>query len=174
SSRRRHTRFSRDWSSDVCSSDLSPASYPSSPRSGVLEQTWPVRPALHCRFASFLTSLCIRCGAPSSGLLSPSGWAGALFLSLPYLVTLYRRHHPFICPPLFRTDRRYSFTETHQNPLPDSHPGTKNTSQFNSPLASNRHNQSVRELAPALRCCRCLAGISRVWACPIRCPDFTE
>src|SRR5690606_39567816 len=26
SSRRRHTRFSRDWSSDVCSSDLSKAS----------------------------------------------------------------------------------------------------------------------------------------------------
>src|SRR5690606_40531592 len=26
SSRRRHTRFSRDWSSDVCSSDLSGAS----------------------------------------------------------------------------------------------------------------------------------------------------
>src|SRR5690606_11657249 len=26
SSRRRHTRFSRDWSSDVCSSDLGPAS----------------------------------------------------------------------------------------------------------------------------------------------------
>src|SRR5690606_40282438 len=26
SSRRRHTRFSRDWSSDVCSSDLVPAS----------------------------------------------------------------------------------------------------------------------------------------------------
>src|SRR5690606_39474480 len=25
SSRRRHTRFSRDWSSDVCSSDLEPA-----------------------------------------------------------------------------------------------------------------------------------------------------
>src|SRR6266511_3100588 len=25
SSRRRHTRFSRDWSSDVCSSDLPPA-----------------------------------------------------------------------------------------------------------------------------------------------------
>src|SRR5690606_39827078 len=27
SSRRRHTRFSRDWSSDVCSSDLSPSSW---------------------------------------------------------------------------------------------------------------------------------------------------
>src|SRR5690606_40778525 len=49
SSRRRHTRFSRDWSSDVCSSDLttrisSPASHPASqkaslwtgPRAGVL------------------------------------------------------------------------------------------------------------------------------------------
>src|SRR5690606_40082676 len=29
SSRRRHTRFSRDWSSDVCSSDLGSASTPS-------------------------------------------------------------------------------------------------------------------------------------------------
>src|SRR5436309_12746999 len=28
SSRRRHTRFSRDWSSDVCSSDLSPRHEP--------------------------------------------------------------------------------------------------------------------------------------------------
>src|SRR5690606_39405828 len=27
SSRRRHTRFSRDWSSDVCSSDLRPVKY---------------------------------------------------------------------------------------------------------------------------------------------------
>src|SRR5436309_5374319 len=28
SSRRRHTRFSRDWSSDVCSSDLLPLEFP--------------------------------------------------------------------------------------------------------------------------------------------------
>src|SRR5690606_40552523 len=28
SSRRRHTRFSRDWSSDVCSSDLARIGYP--------------------------------------------------------------------------------------------------------------------------------------------------
>src|SRR5207302_6805938 len=27
SSRRRHTRFSRDWSSDVCSSDLEPSAH---------------------------------------------------------------------------------------------------------------------------------------------------
>src|SRR5690606_40774399 len=33
SSRRRHTRFSRDWSSDVCSSDLQPAASTASNRS---------------------------------------------------------------------------------------------------------------------------------------------
>src|SRR5207302_7411886 len=32
SSRRRHTRFSRDWSSDVCSSDLHPCVSPLSRR----------------------------------------------------------------------------------------------------------------------------------------------
>src|SRR5207302_6023119 len=32
SSRRRHTRFSRDWSSDVCSSDLAPAQFAKEPR----------------------------------------------------------------------------------------------------------------------------------------------
>src|SRR5690606_41027120 len=31
SSRRRHTRFSRDWSSDVCSSDLAKAPQPEPP-----------------------------------------------------------------------------------------------------------------------------------------------
>src|SRR5690606_40045947 len=35
SSRRRHTRFSREWSSDVCSSDLT------DPRLAALEQTLP-------------------------------------------------------------------------------------------------------------------------------------
>src|SRR5690606_39481868 len=39
SSRRRHTRFSRDWSSDVCSSDLAPDS-PALPaeRAAAMEQ----------------------------------------------------------------------------------------------------------------------------------------
>src|SRR5690606_41193493 len=32
SSRRRHTRFSRDWSSDVCSSDLAARELPEQPR----------------------------------------------------------------------------------------------------------------------------------------------
>src|SRR2546422_7019528 len=36
SSRRRHTRCSRDWSSDVCSSDLSQASRSSPPRDQVV------------------------------------------------------------------------------------------------------------------------------------------
>src|SRR5690606_41123331 len=35
SSRRRHTRFSRDWSSDVCSSDLSGAAGTAGARSGI-------------------------------------------------------------------------------------------------------------------------------------------
>src|SRR5690606_40345988 len=35
SSRRRHTRFSRDWSSDVCSSDLSSSGGSSCPGLGV-------------------------------------------------------------------------------------------------------------------------------------------
>src|SRR5690606_39475617 len=42
SSRRRHTRFSRDWSSDVCSSDLP---VPSNGRIGMTDlQNWTPRP----------------------------------------------------------------------------------------------------------------------------------
>src|SRR5207245_7820114 len=44
SSRRRHTRCYRDWSSDVCSSDLSPARSRSlPPRSAILCQAQPAR-----------------------------------------------------------------------------------------------------------------------------------
>src|SRR5690606_40474353 len=39
--RRRHTRFSRDWSSDVCSSDLSRRGTP-------LQTTQPAAPTVHC------------------------------------------------------------------------------------------------------------------------------
>src|SRR5690606_40094666 len=50
SSRRRHTTFSRDWSSDVCSSDLGQASWPAR-RSPVTQESfshsaWSA-PALH-------------------------------------------------------------------------------------------------------------------------------
>src|SRR5690606_39761696 len=49
SSRRRHTRFSRDWSSDVCSSDLPPEILRtdflmSSPENS----SWPSTPRTHC------------------------------------------------------------------------------------------------------------------------------
>src|SRR5260370_22727063 len=37
SSRRRHTRFKCDWSSDVCSSDLFPFSPPASPVAHILQ-----------------------------------------------------------------------------------------------------------------------------------------
>src|SRR5690606_40560549 len=40
SSRRRHTRFSRDWSSDVCSSDLSSADH--KPRDGLPDRPKPL------------------------------------------------------------------------------------------------------------------------------------
>src|SRR5215475_15287082 len=40
SSRRRHTRFSRDWSSDVCSSDLPFSAIP--PKTGVDRSALPV------------------------------------------------------------------------------------------------------------------------------------
>src|SRR5207302_2567201 len=46
SSRRRHTRFSRDWSSDVCSSDLSAGSVV---RTKASDAAWPVRSGpRHC------------------------------------------------------------------------------------------------------------------------------
>src|SRR5690606_40875277 len=49
SSRRRHTRFSRDWSSDVCSSDLLVQQHVSAPI--------PRLPPLHSRFQPILDRL---------------------------------------------------------------------------------------------------------------------
>src|SRR5690606_40556623 len=55
SSRRRHTRFSRDWSSDVCSSDLDPhaafsASVPYLAQAGLVLSGWQLgRAALAAR-----------------------------------------------------------------------------------------------------------------------------
>src|SRR3712207_7185861 len=48
SSRRRHTRYWRDWSSDVCSSDLVVLLLPTLPHEGVesLHQEVPQRPLL--------------------------------------------------------------------------------------------------------------------------------
>src|SRR6266511_5447099 len=48
SSRRRHTRFSRDWSSDVCSSDLVlvPHGPPRTIRVALTDFRWPLDPAL--------------------------------------------------------------------------------------------------------------------------------
>src|SRR5436309_12191437 len=49
SSRRRHTRFSRDWSSDVCSSDLRPRKVIHSRRKTCcgVPPSWPGRPGPH-------------------------------------------------------------------------------------------------------------------------------
>src|SRR5690606_41159795 len=53
SSRRRHTRFSRDWSSDVCSSDLTtmPAGRePPSRESRVPCPLFPAAPSVPCQY----------------------------------------------------------------------------------------------------------------------------
>src|SRR5690606_39626013 len=63
SSRRRHTRFSRDWSSDVCSSDLLPAGTAHTKGRGgaSVSSAWP-RP-LACRGGD--TQMLLGCVGPS-------------------------------------------------------------------------------------------------------------
>src|SRR5690606_39296752 len=55
--RRRHTRFSRDWSSDVCSSDLdNPARFreqPAEPTSSEMDAFWHINGRLCCRCPYF-------------------------------------------------------------------------------------------------------------------------
>src|SRR5690606_40461217 len=60
SSRRRHTRFSRDWSSDVCSSDLlsRTEAFLTSYRSGV--RTGDITPELSAWAAELLTGTRLR------------------------------------------------------------------------------------------------------------------
>src|SRR2546429_4120851 len=65
SSRRRHTRCSRDWSSDVCSSDLSSLEQPTSDR---CRGTWVDR-------SSPLFVLCAVAHVPSSR--NDSSWASS-------------------------------------------------------------------------------------------------
>src|SRR2546429_799490 len=61
SSRRRHTRCSRDWSSDVCSSDLPAPGRSSPPRSTALSE-WGIR-----RGESYAS-------AQIAGALAPGSW----------------------------------------------------------------------------------------------------
>src|SRR5207253_7006332 len=60
SSRRRHTRWPRDWSSDVCSSDLVPAPYPDRGRAREIISAFTVSygsrdPQTAQKFATLLT-----------------------------------------------------------------------------------------------------------------------
>src|SRR5699024_11781376 len=63
SSRRRHTRSKRDWSSDVCSSDLSE---PSGLGSCLGSRSWPEATATYSA-----TNDLVSCGIPPSGGESP-------------------------------------------------------------------------------------------------------
>src|SRR5690606_40845970 len=63
SSRRRHTRFSRDWSSDVCSSDL--ASRSALMQAAAFSILKPMRPASHDSSLRANCSLFIQIGRAS-------------------------------------------------------------------------------------------------------------
>src|SRR5699024_11614897 len=65
SSRRRHTRSKRDWSSDVCSSDLAPVAPPlstSSAQGGKID-SWPTHPHPRSRPVLSVNNLELRAGA---------------------------------------------------------------------------------------------------------------
>src|SRR5690606_40999356 len=74
----RHTRFSRDWSSDVCSSDLSPESSPAHPARQTTPERWeypvaprvflPVRPQRAARYAHSATTAGHWSGSPPNPL----------------------------------------------------------------------------------------------------------
>src|SRR4051794_41800760 len=66
SSRRRHTRWTGDWSSDVCSSDLS--RFSREVAIGSLDAFWPTRPiALRTRSGLRATSIPATTATPESG-----------------------------------------------------------------------------------------------------------
>src|SRR5690606_40948161 len=71
SSRRRHTRFSRDWSSDVCSSDLSLGTMP---RTLLVTNDFPPRPG---GIQSYLHSLATRLPAEDLVVYAPSWERGS-------------------------------------------------------------------------------------------------
>src|SRR2546422_6731114 len=78
SSRRRHTRCSRDWSSDVCSSDLGT----------VAERAWRYTTTHRCPYVLYVWDLPPwRIG---SGKPDPVWWAFGRFVRLPRLGRRYR------------------------------------------------------------------------------------
>src|SRR5690606_14981699 len=83
SSRRRHTRFSRDWSSDVCSSDLS--STKSSLRKWFLSETKPM--SSYAEPISF-TNFCFLFG--SSDRKSAKSTLGILFIAIEISLQRYQ------------------------------------------------------------------------------------
>src|SRR6267154_664537 len=87
SSRRRHTRWTGDWSSDVCSSDLAPRSWPPGPRAAgrlrglrMRRETFAASPAWRRRRHSGAvggqglgSSFILRFIAAGRGMVPPSG-----------------------------------------------------------------------------------------------------
>src|SRR5690606_40843206 len=75
---RRHTRFSRDWSSDVCSSDLSAFEFGSAPHAPMKHASQA--PAIDTFKFLITTNLTLsrcharRCRGVESGRVSARGW----------------------------------------------------------------------------------------------------
>src|SRR6266508_3061577 len=91
SSRRRHTRWPRDWSSDVCSSDLGPRCCEPSPRSSVggPPTTGPRSPA---RSSPRWTTTCGSCSTNGPSIHIPTspgggGWTATSTGSTPHATT---------------------------------------------------------------------------------------
>src|SRR5690606_39375704 len=78
SSRRRHTRFSRDWSSDVCSSDLASPRRAAAPRLARLAVPYRRLVGVEATFRDGRSAPPIRVAVPYRRILGvdAAGWAG--------------------------------------------------------------------------------------------------
>src|SRR2546429_4105172 len=109
SSRRRHTRCSRDWSSDVCSSDL-------------LELAWKVSPTrLALAVWHFPSKFERCCQSPAVGCLS-THWKTLFRHSREHLSETTRRCAPFVFYPLRRICRCWWSSARHRPCLEESRP----------------------------------------------------
>src|SRR5215813_4203537 len=108
SSRRRHTRCGRDWSSDVCSSDLGPSvpqtkvAYPAPPPLGSMERPIPASELLKKRSAPLPPSAA---AVTHFGLSVLAGSRRGERFRLPALIVIGSRHgnlvfsdDPFLSP----------------------------------------------------------------------------
>src|SRR5256712_12276823 len=103
SSRRRHTRSDRDWSSDVCSSDLAGAIF-APPNIGIIDLIGPGQGAITC-FQGLLTSDIEKPGDGAfvygalltpKGMIVVDGWAARLGSRVRFTVPVEGRERAML------------------------------------------------------------------------------